>query len=51
MKYATDLGSGVMIFIPSFITIGSGSQKLIKGDTQTHRQHGECISLCKSEVN
>jgi hypothetical protein len=37
MKYAVEMGSGAMIYIPSFIKIGSGIQKLIRGDTQTHR--------------
>jgi hypothetical protein len=31
MKYAIRMGSGAIIFIPSFINIGSGIQKLIKG--------------------
>jgi hypothetical protein len=37
MKYATDMGLGAMIYVPSFIKIGSGIQKLIEGfmDTQT----------------
>jgi hypothetical protein len=29
MKYAVEMGSGAMIYIPSFIKIGSGIQKLI----------------------
>jgi hypothetical protein len=29
MKYAFEMGSGVMIYIPSFIKIGSGIQKLM----------------------
>jgi hypothetical protein len=29
MKYAVEMGSGVMIYIPSFIKIGLGLQKLI----------------------
>jgi hypothetical protein len=41
MKYAVEMGSGAMIYISSFIKTGSGIQKLIGGDTQTHRQHGE----------
>jgi hypothetical protein len=45
MKYAAEIGSGAMIYIPSFINIGSGIQKLIGGDTQKHRQHGDLISL------
>jgi hypothetical protein len=31
MKYAIEMGSGVMIYMPSFINIGSGIQKLIRG--------------------
>jgi hypothetical protein len=29
------MGSGAVIYVPSFIKIGSGVQKLIVGDTQT----------------
>jgi hypothetical protein len=35
MKYAVEMGSGAMIYIPGFIKIGSGIQELIGGDTQT----------------
>jgi hypothetical protein len=35
MKYAVEMGSGAMIYIPSFIKIGSAIQKLIGG---IHRQ-------------
>jgi hypothetical protein len=35
MKYAVEMGSGALIYIPGFIKIGSGIQKLIAGDTQT----------------
>jgi hypothetical protein len=37
MKCAVEMGSGVMIYIPSLIKIGPGIQKLITGyaDTQT----------------
>jgi hypothetical protein len=45
MKYTVEMGSVTMIYIPSFIKIGSGIQKLIGGDSQTHRQHGDRISL------
>jgi hypothetical protein len=41
MKYAVELGSGAMIYVPSFIKIGSGVQKLIGwwgGDPHTHTQ-------------
>jgi hypothetical protein len=39
MKYAVEVGSGGVIYIPSFIKISSGIQKLIRGytDTQTWR--------------
>jgi hypothetical protein len=29
MKYAVEMGSGAIMYIPSFIKIGSGVQKLI----------------------
>jgi hypothetical protein len=46
MYYTIKMGSGVMIYIPSFIKIGSGIQRNEKrGDSQTHRQHGDLISL------
>jgi hypothetical protein len=31
MKCAAEMGSGAMIYIPSFINTGSGIQKLIGG--------------------
>jgi hypothetical protein len=31
MKFGVEMSSGVMIYIPSFIRIGSGIQKLIGG--------------------
>jgi hypothetical protein len=45
MKYAVE-----MIYIPSFIKIESGIQKLIEGkgggaNSQARRQHGDRISL------
>jgi hypothetical protein len=36
MKYATEMGSGATIYVPSFIKIGSGIQKLTVGGI--HRQ-------------
>jgi hypothetical protein len=36
MKYATEMGSGAMIYRPSFIKIGLGIQKLVRGNSQTH---------------
>jgi hypothetical protein len=38
MEYAVDMDQGAMIYIPSFIKIGSGILKLMRGgytDTQT----------------
>jgi hypothetical protein len=38
MNYAIEMGSGAMIYIPSFIKIGSAIQKLIRGiHIETHR--------------
>jgi hypothetical protein len=31
MKYAVEIGSSAKIYIPSFVKIGSGIQKLIGG--------------------
>jgi hypothetical protein len=41
------MGSGAVIYVPSFIKIGSGVRKLIGGDTQTHThgQQRDLISL------
>jgi hypothetical protein len=33
MKYATEMGPVTVIYVPSFIKIGSGIQNLIKGYT------------------
>jgi hypothetical protein len=45
MKYAVEMISGAMVCITSFIKIGSSIETFIWGDTQTHRQHGDHISL------
>jgi hypothetical protein len=37
MKYAAEMGSGAMTYIPSFIKTGSGIQKLMGGG-EDHRQ-------------
>jgi hypothetical protein len=42
MKYSVEMGSGAMIYIPSFINIGSEIQKLMGW---IHRQHDDRISL------
>jgi hypothetical protein len=38
MKYAAEMGPVAMIYIPSFIKIGSGIQKLLRG---IQKQDGE----------
>jgi hypothetical protein len=45
MKYTVQIGTGAMMYIASFIKIGSGIQKLIRGDIQAHRRDGDSISL------
>jgi hypothetical protein len=48
------MGSGAMIYIPSFIKIGLGVQKLIGGgdaQTHTHRQQRNIISPLYSYQN
>jgi hypothetical protein len=39
MKYTIEMGSVAMIYIRSFIKIGSGIQKLLGGDAQTCTHH------------
>jgi hypothetical protein len=45
MKYAVEMGSGAMVYIPRFITSGSTIQKLKWRGGITDRQHGDPISL------
>jgi hypothetical protein len=45
MKYAVRMDSGAMMYIPSFIKISSGTQKLIAGDIQTHSMHGDHMNI------
>jgi hypothetical protein len=44
MKYAVEMGSGAMIYIPSFMKIGSGIQKLMGVGIHRHRQHSDRIN-------
>jgi hypothetical protein len=44
MKYAVEMTSVAVIYIPSCINIDSGIQKLMRGYTD-HRQHQDRISL------
>jgi hypothetical protein len=41
MMYAIEMGSGAMVYTPSFIKIGSGIQMVIGGG----QQHDDLISL------
>jgi hypothetical protein len=45
MKYAIEVGSVAVIYMQSFIKIGSGIQKFTWGDIQAHRQDGDFINL------
>jgi hypothetical protein len=45
MNSFVEMGSDAMIYVPSFIKIGSVIQKLIRSGAQTHRQCGDPISL------
>jgi hypothetical protein len=38
------MDSGAVIYVPSFIKFGSGVQKLIRGNTQTHAHNSNMIS-------
>jgi hypothetical protein len=40
MKYAAEMGSGIIIYIPRSMKFGSGIQKIMRGftDTQMHRR-------------
>jgi hypothetical protein len=45
MKYAIEMSSGAMTYIPSFIKIGSGIRKLMGGAHSDTQQQGYLISL------
>jgi hypothetical protein len=45
MKYAIEMSLVATTHIPSFIKTVWGIHKLIKGDSQTHRQHGDRMSI------
>jgi hypothetical protein len=45
MKYAVEMGSVTMIYIPGFIKIGSAIRKLMGGGDIRDRQHSDHISL------
>jgi hypothetical protein len=41
MKYATEMGSDAMIYTSNVIQIGSGTQKLVGGGIDRHRESME----------
>jgi hypothetical protein len=43
MKYAVEMGSVAMIYIPIFIKIGSGIQKLMEGGIHRHTDRMEIV--------
>jgi hypothetical protein len=43
MKYASEMGSGAMNHIPSFLEIGSAIEKLMGGGI--YKEYGDLISL------
>jgi hypothetical protein len=47
MKYAAEMGSGAMIYVPTLIETDSGIRKLVTGGG-TQRQDGDPISLLKT---
>jgi hypothetical protein len=44
VKYAVEMGSNAVIYIPSFIKTGSAIQ-ILMGGSRTHRGHGNRISF------
>jgi hypothetical protein len=44
VKYAVEMGSGVIMYIPGFRKFASGIQKLMAGGYKKSRQHGDLIS-------
>lgn len=45
MNHAVEVGSGVMMHVPSFMNTGSGIQQLMADGIHTHRQHADYLSL------
>jgi hypothetical protein len=50
MKYAVDMGSDAMIYIPSFIEIGSTIQKLIRGIQRHTHTHTHTAWRCHKPI-
>jgi hypothetical protein len=49
-KYAIEMGSVAMIYVPSFVKIGSGIQKLLRGDTQTRKSHKPTLGKSAKKI-
>jgi hypothetical protein len=45
MKYVVEMGSGATIYVSSLTETSSAIQKLVLGDTDTHKEYGDRISL------
>jgi hypothetical protein len=43
MTYSVEMGAGAMIHVPGLIKIGLGTQKVIRGDTQTDIHTGRKV--------
>jgi hypothetical protein len=50
MEYGVEIGSGAMIYIPSFMKTGSSIQKLRGGGGLTDTQHGDRLSLLQESI-
>lgn len=44
MKYASDVGSGAVIYVQTFMHIGSGMQKLLTETCSAHRKTFNFVS-------
>jgi hypothetical protein len=50
MKYAVEIGSFAMIYIPSFIKIGRAIKSLGRGNSQTHKRNGKLIFIFLNQL-
>jgi hypothetical protein len=50
MKYAVEMGSGAMVYIPNFMKIGSDIQKLTEGYTNTQTGRMEIVQAYFKKV-
>jgi hypothetical protein len=50
LKYAVEIGSGAMIYIPSFLKTGSGIQKLIGRDIQRAWRSNKPVFIFKNKI-